>query len=411
MQTERRRTLIDLRHRLRWEYIPSLSGQSAILGRSGSRPQKIEASAHPGAAMTGTVIINGKFFGAALEGMPRVGREITAAMDKLLAEPAWSHMDLRLCVPRGTSVSPELRNIPLDQAGRRRGFLWEQIDLPRHAAGRLVLNFTSTGPVLSRRALTVVHDAQQYSTPRSFHWKNRLLYRTVTPAVCRRHARILTVSEFARQQILQHRLCGAEKIVVVHNAADHMLRIPAARGILDRLRNPTAGFLLCNSYTHAHKNVRVIFEALGSRPDLAGRLVLFGSCTRRHYEAKGIAVPEGVQFLGRVTDEELRCLFSCAAMFLFPSKTEGFGLPALEAMILGCPTIAASAGALPEVCGDGALYADPSRPAEWLAAITTLLGDGPRRQALGQAGRCRAASFSWMRSAERYLELISSTAS
>lgn len=360
--------------------------------------------------MTKTVLINGKFYGASLEGMPRVGREITAAMDQLLDGPTWRHMDLRLCTPRETPVSPDLRNIPVEQAGRRRGFLWEQIDLPRHARGKTVLNFTSTGPVLSRRALTVVHDAQQYSTPDSFHWKNRLLYRTVTPAVCRRHERILTVSEFAKQQILHHRLCEAGKIAVVHNAADHMLRIPATRDILDRLRVPTEGFLLCNSYTHAHKNLGTIFEALKSAPELARRLVLFGSCTKSHFDAKGIAVPDGIQFVGRVTDGELRCLFSCAKLFLFPSRTEGFGLPALEAMILGCPTIAARAGALPEICGDGALYADPNRPSEWLSTIRSILRDEPHRQALAQAGRRRAASFCWMRSAERYLELLSSAA-
>ncbi len=353
-------------------------------------------------------IINGKFYTASLEGMPRVGREITAALDRLLAQPDRAAIKLTLCVPEGATGFEDLTNIPVETAGRRSGFLWEQIDLPRFARRRRVLNLTSTGPVALSNAVTVVHDAQQYATPRSFHWKHRLLYRTVTPAICRRHGRIVTVSDYAKRQIASFDLCRADKIDVIYNGADHMLRGRPDETILERLGLGHGTYLLCNSYVHDHKNVRVVLEALADRPDLAGRLVLFGASTRLDYERRGIAVPDGVRFTGRITDGELRALYEHACLFLYPSKTEGFGLPPLEAMILGCPTLVSNAGAMPEVCGGGAVYADPFRPAAWLTAIEALLGDEDRRRALASAGRQRAAQFTWARAAEQYWGLLTS---
>jgi glycosyltransferase involved in cell wall biosynthesis len=95
-----------------------------------------------------------------------------------------------------------------------------------------------------------------------------------------------------------------------------------------------------------------------------------------------------------------------AAVFAFPSLTEGFGLPPLEAMLLGTPALIAPCGAMPEVCGDAAVYAAPGSAADWVAALTRLLADRSVREALSDKGRVQAGRYRWADSARQYLELL-----
>jgi glycosyltransferase involved in cell wall biosynthesis len=113
-----------------------------------------------------------------------------------------------------------------------------------------------------------------------------------------------------------------------------------------------------------------------------------------------------VRHLGRVNDDDLALLYRRALCLVFPSKTEGFGLPALEAMALGCPVISSDAASLPEVCGEAALYAPPDDAAAWLAAIGRIMKESGLRQRLASRGVTRSKAFSWRQSAEKYLELM-----
>jgi glycosyltransferase involved in cell wall biosynthesis len=109
---------------------------------------------------------------------------------------------------------------------------------------------------------------------------------------------------------------------------------------------------------------------------------------------------------GYVTDPELRALYENAACFVYPSLYEGFGLPPLEAMSCGCPTLVARAASLPEVCGDAALYCDPRDPASIAQQIRCLVDDTSRRADLRARGLARAREFSWDRSAGTLLKLV-----
>jgi glycosyltransferase involved in cell wall biosynthesis len=113
-----------------------------------------------------------------------------------------------------------------------------------------------------------------------------------------------------------------------------------------------------------------------------------------------------IRWLGRLSDDELAGLLRQSLCLAFPSFTEGFGLPALEAMTIGCPVVVADRTSLPEICGDAALYAAPDDPQGWLSAFARLQQYPWLHQQLVARGRDRARQFSWLRSAELYLELM-----
>ena len=104
-------------------------------------------------------------------------------------------------------------------------------------------------------------------------------------------------------------------------------------------------------------------------------------------------LPPNVKHLGRVSDNDLAFLYQNALCLVFPSWTEGFGLPALEAMSLGCPVISSDAASLPEVCGEAALYAPPNDGSAWLAAIGQIAAEPTLREKLGGGGAEKSKSF------------------
>jgi alpha-1,3-rhamnosyl/mannosyltransferase len=170
-------------------------------------------------------------------------------------------------------------------------------------------------------------------------------------------------------------------------------------------------FVLYPAVTYPHKNHAVLLDAFATAaadaPDL--RLVLIGGVGSAEVAIlERMARPDlagRVVRLGRVPEDVRDRLVAAASLVAVPSRYEGFGLPALEAMAAGVPAIVADAGSLPEVVAPGMPVVDPDDVAGWASAIVALAGDHARRAELSTAGRRRAAEFTAARSAAAMLDV------
>jgi glycosyltransferase involved in cell wall biosynthesis len=253
-------------------------------------------------------------------------------------------------------------------------------------------------------SVTMIHDAQVHITPDSYARSFRAWYRLQQGVIGRRHRRILTVSDFSRHQLVAHGVAPDAAIRVIHNGIDHIGKARAEPAILDRLGLQSGQFVVALANTQAHKNIAMLLRAFADPALSDVTLVLFGAHGADAFRAAGHTVPANVCFAGKINDGQLAALYAAARCMAFPSSTEGFGLPPLEAMTSGCPALVANAGALPEVCGSAALYADPARPDHWVNAILRLGEDPTLRRNLITAGHEQAARFTWRAAAERLVE-------
>jgi len=218
-----------------------------------------------------------------------------------------------------------------------------------------------------------------------------LYYATVMKRACHRAARILTVSEFTRKQIIDWSGVSPEKIVNVGCAVDSAYQPNG-----DSYGLPFA-YLLSVSNRKRHKNEFRIVEAF-AKANLNPRthLVFTGEpvadlvcCIEWHQ------LRSRVDFVGVVPEAKLPSLYRGAEALIFPSLYEGFGLPILEAMACGTPVVTANTTAMPEVAGDAALFVDPASVEQISRAMEQIVTDTSLRQQLREKGPTRSARFSW----------------
>lgn len=351
------------------------------------------------------IAFNGKFRAGRHNGVSRVAERLIREVDTLLAAmPAAARPPVHVIVPANCPPLAPLRVIGVETDSRPASQAWEQCRLPRLARGRLLVNLANLAPVLHRPKVTMLHDAQFFRADCSYPWRQRIGYRWLVPWMARTSRRVLTISAFAREDLGRHRAIGAGQGDIVHNGADHILEMAPRPGALAELGLAPGGYLLLFGSIKAYKNNAVVFAALTGAPAGSRPLVVVGP-GEGALRAAGLAPPPGTVFVGGCDDATLRALYEGAWALLFPSRTEGFGLPPVEAMLCGCPVVAAPCGAVPEVCGAAALMADPDDPASWCAQIAAL-DDPQARAALVEAGRERAARYTWAEAGRRLLDLL-----
>jgi len=267
----------------------------------------------------------------------------------------------------------------MSMAALRPGPLRRELDLARLDAIHFPLSIMLPR-VGELPAATTVLDLQHEEHP-EFFGRAELAYRKVAYGRTIRRSRIVvTISEHARETLLERHGLAPDRVRAIHLGVDHDVFRPS-----DKVSQ--GGFLLYPARPWQHKNHARLFEAFArlrsERPEL--RLVLTG-------EGDFGALPEGVEARGRVTRDELVDLYRSAATLVFPSLYEGFGMPVLEAMACGCPVACSNSTSLPEVAGDAARLFDPLDVDEIAAAVEEVLDEPEPWVARGLE---RAKHFTW----------------
>lgn len=352
------------------------------------------------------IALNGRFLTQGLTGVQRYAREITRALDQLVA--AGEAPPIRLLAPPGAEGLEAYPFLAPRIVGARSGQLWEQLDLPRALQGDFLLNLGNTAPLLAgRNQAVVIHDAGVFDTPESYSWKFRGWYQTLQRLLALRGAQILTVSEFSAGRISENLSIPQKKLGVTLEGGEHILREPADTTLLERHGLARHGYALVVGTGAAHKNLAALRHAIGALGERGLVLAVAGAKDAGVFRQEGGAeLDRHIRPLGRVSDAELRALYESALCLVFPSRYEGFGLPPVEAMWCGCPVVASRIGAVAEVCGDAALWFDPGRPKSLGEALGQLADDATFRAALAEAGRHRTAGFSWEAAARRLLGFL-----
>ncbi len=259
--------------------------------------------------------------------------------------------------------------------------------------------------------VVTIHDCAFFDWPDGFTPAFARWYQCLVPRLARRAARILTVSSFSRDRICELFGVSPQKIVVAPNGVGNHWRPASEQDVADvRARLGLAQpYVLYVGSIEPRKNLSRLlaaWEQLGAEKDGVA-LVLVGAQGHVFRDAGVERLPSDVRSIGFLPDGDLRCLFSGAEAFAFPSLYEGFGLPVLEAMACGAPVVCSRAAALREVAGDAAVLVDPLDIESIGDGLKKMLGDRELRQQLRERGFVRAAQFSWDATAQQVWDVLS----
>ena len=329
--------------------------------------------------------INGRYLTQPQTGVQRYAGEITRAIDAVLARDEIAARTTRweLLLPADCDAQPRFDAITVRRAPSGTGHFWEQAVLPAMARGGL-LNLANLGPLAHGRQIVCMHDANVFLEPTSYSGSFRLAYKTIFPLLARRSRAITTVSAFSAAMLRDFGVTGARPAQVIANGHEHALRWNAAASPFAAPNRFARPYVFALGSRARHKQIDLLLGLAPALDALGIDLVLSGGCASIFAatgDSEAKAAPN-VHTVGFVGDDDLAALFRGALCFAFPSRTEGFGLPLLEAMVHGAPIVSSDCASMPEVCGHAALYAPTDAPEVWLAQISRLAADeGPARDA------------------------------
>ncbi len=265
------------------------------------------------------------------------------------------------------------------------------------------------------RQITFTHDltmlkyARAGRLPKWLHAVRMLGYRFLLWQSHRKALKIVVPTEYVRNAVAKYHLFTNRKLVVTYEASE-----PPLLGVEQKPNYAPDEYLLYVGSAFPHKNLDRLIEAfeLLKEHHPALKLLLVGKQEYHSRQlqkwAKKRASFEDIIFTGFVPDEDLKWLYIHAEAYVFPSLSEGFGLPPLEAMVHGCPVVSSNATSLPEVCGDAAHYFNPEDIHEMAEKINDVMVNTALRNKLVSRGYDQVKKFSWKRMAEDTLKIYNS---
>lgn len=294
-------------------------------------------------------------------------------------------------------------------------------ELRRNPVDVLHVQFTAP-PFAPCPVVVSIHDLSFEHLPQTFNRRSRTQLRLTVRHSARRAARILSLSEHTRHDIIETYGLKPQRVTAIPLAApEHFGPISDTRE-LQRVRHNYGidrDYILSVGSIQPRKNLARLVRAYASlrgegAADKLPRLVLVGKCAWLYDETLRALdetnIKDAVVLTGYVPERDLPALYSGALCFVYPSYFEGFGLPPLEAMKCGAPVIVGNKTSLPEVVGDAALTVDPFDIEAIAGAIRRLVNDSALRRDLSIKGQERAKEFNWRETAKKTLDVYKEVA-
>lgn len=300
-------------------------------------------------------------------------------------------------------------------------WLWLNFKLPtqiRRSTFDLAHFPNNSAPSVCRVPFVLtIHDASLLRFPQFHPWQRRVSIGMQLRRSAQQAARVITVSNHAKQELITYLKLPAEQIDVVYQSAgEHFRPIvdPAQLQSIRRRYDLPDRFILSVSTNEPRKNLTRLIEAFGAYvhadPALNDvHLVLVGddgwgdNGIEASVEALGIA--SRVKLLGYVPEMDLPAIYTLASVFAYPSLHEGFGMPPLEAMACGTPVLTSRQTAMEEVCRNGAHYCDPQSMRDIGVKLRELLSSAELRHRLVERGQNIANLYAWSRTAAQTIDI------
>lgn len=264
-----------------------------------------------------------------------------------------------------------------------------------------------------RKQTTFTHDLQMFDferrerMPKLLHQLRMLAYRYIMWEAHRKAKKVIVPTEYVNDRVCKRYLFVNRKIETALEASE-----PPLPGRAKAPDDAPEEFIMYTGSSFPHKNLERLISAFcilkEHHPEL--KLVLVG---KREYHSKQLekwvkkqSCADDVMFTGFIPDEELKWYYQSARAYVFPSLSEGFGLPGLEAMVHGCPVVSSDMTCLPEVHGDAAHYFNAEDIEDMAHKIDEVIGNNTLRKKLVSAGYENVKRFSWRKFAQQHLQVF-----
>lgn len=341
------------------------------------------------------IYINARFLTQKITGVQRYAIELCTRLKKL-------NPGIKFISPRNIIHKDTAELLEAETFGKFTGHLWEQIELPiylKKMGNPYIINLANLPPVIYNKTIFTIFDLSYMRNPQWFSKGYYYFYKLLTPHLAKKARMIITISEFSKKEIISLLQIDESLIKVIPCAAPDLLNSNNKKN-----NNRYGNYILALSSLDPRKNFSGLIKAFLKINDSKLNLVITGSENKvfgknEYNNAKHDH--RNIIFTGYVPDENLPELYSNSKLFIYPSFYEGFGIPPLEAMSCGCPTVVSNTSSIPEVCGDASYYINPYDIDDIAKGISEVYNNDELRNELIIKGFKRVKNFSWDDSAEK----------
>lgn len=258
--------------------------------------------------------------------------------------------------------------------------------------------------------IVTIHDIIPHVFPQKYlsNILERIYYETAIRVSIKRSDKIITISEFSKQELIKHYGVKPEKIAITLLAYNRAFRKIQDAALLKPIRekyNLHDKYLLAIGGSEYRKNMQRLIHVYQKHFSGAYKLIVIGGKWRDEDLPGKYATDKNIRFLTNIPEKDLIAIYNMAEVFVFPSFYEGFGIPVLEGMACGVPVITSNVSSMPEVGGDAAIYFDPYNEEDMAEKIGKVLHDETLRKTMIAKGLEKVKEYSWEKCAAETLQV------